>query len=93
MSTSVPNSPTDDFRDGPPKKPSKNRLDKDLRPEVEQNAGAGAGASANISDCEDDAKETQEIAEAEGGEWIVMDMCDENGELNSLSRYVFGILR
>jgi len=69
MSTSVPNSPTDDFHDGPPKKPSKNRLDKDFRPGVdflEQNAGAGAGASANISDCEDDAKETQETAEAKG---------------------------
>lgn len=79
MSGLTPNSPTDDIYNGLPKS--------------KQNPGAGAcqdtkhdcysGASASINDCESENKEPQGMGEPEGGEWIIIDMCDENGEFRS----------
>jgi hypothetical protein len=65
------------------KKSSKSRWDKDLGPKVdlkEQNAGEYNSATGSASECENDDKGTWESAEAEGGDWIVIDMCDKNGE-------------
>lgn len=84
--SSVSSSSTDFTHNDKPKlkkKSSKSRWDKDLGPKVdlkEQNADEYNGATGSASECENDDKETWESAEAEGGDWIVIDMCDKNGE-------------
>lgn len=87
ISSLVSSSSTDVTHNDKPKlkkKSSKSRWDKDLRPKIdlkEQNADEYNGATGSASECEDDEKETwEESAEAEGGDWIVIDMCDKNGE-------------